>query len=157
MANSGTAELSAPALQARRLGGLRRGVLSALIMLIVQFGLGIGVNLYVSLPAAGSGGRKVSQAFTSGPALALHSVVGLLLILAAIGVLVSAILARHRPVIAAAAVGLLAIAAAAGMGFSFVHSSSNAASMAMATAGGVAMVCYVLALYLVRAPGGHRA
>ena len=155
MANSGTAELSAPALQARRLGGLRRGVLSALIMLIVQFGLGIGVNLYVSLPAAGNGGRKVSQAFT-GPALALHSVVGLLLILAAIGVLVSAILARHRPVIAAAAVGLLAIAAAAGMGFSFVHSSSNAASMAMATAGGVAMLCYVLALYLVRAPGGHR-
>jgi hypothetical protein len=139
--------------RARRLAGLRRASLATLVMLIVQFALGVGVNLYVSLPTAGSGGRKISQAFSNGPALALHVVLGLLLILAAIGLLVQAIIARHGPVIAASAVGLLAIAAAAMQGFSFVHKSTNAASMGMAVATGVAMLCYVIALYLVRPPG----
>ncbi|HLX49931.1 MAG TPA: hypothetical protein VKS82_16495 [Streptosporangiaceae bacterium] len=140
----------APAQQARRLATLRGASLGALVMLIVQFGLGVGVNLYVSLPAAGSGGRKVSQAFSNGPLLVLHVAVGLLLIVAAISLLVRAIVARHVPVIVASAVGLLAIIFAATQGFSFVHDSTNAASMAMATATGVAMFCYAIALFLVR-------
>jgi hypothetical protein len=140
----------APAQQARRLATLRAASLGALVMLVVQFGLGIGVNLYVSLPAAGSGGRKLSQAFSSGPLLVLHVVLGLLLIVAAISLLVRAIVARHVPVIVASAIGLLAIVFAATQGFSFVHDSTNAASMAMATATGIAMLCYAVSLYLVR-------
>jgi hypothetical protein len=139
---------AAPALQAQRLSGLRRASLGALVMLVVQFGLGISVNLYTSLPAKGSAG----DAFSNGPVLALHVVVGLLLIVAAIGLLVRAIIARHGPVIAAAVVGLLAIATAATQGFSFVSDGTNAASLAMALATGVAMLCYAIALYLVRTP-----
>jgi hypothetical protein len=145
--NLDTAE-GAPALEARRLSGLRRASLGALVMLIVQFGLGIGVNLYITLPDKGSAG----DAFSNGPLLVLHVVVGLLLVVAAIGLLVRAIIARHGPVIAAAAVGLLAIATAATQGFSFVSDGTNAASLAMALATGVAMLCYVIALYLVRPP-----
>lgn len=148
MTNLDTKAEAAPALQARRLSGLRRASLGALVMLVVQFGLGIGVNLYVTLPANGSGG----DAFSNGPLLALHVVVGLLLIVAAIGLLVRAIIARHRAVIAAAAVGLLAIATAATQGFSFVSDGSDAASLAMALATGVAMLCYAIPLYLVRTP-----
>ena len=139
---------AAPALQAQRLSGLRRASLGALVMLVVQFGLGISVNLYTSVPAKGSAG----DAFSNGPVLALHVVVGLLLIVAAIGLLVRAIIARHGPVIAAAVVGLLAIATAATQGFSFVSDGTNAASLAMALATGVAMLCYAIALYLVRTP-----
>jgi len=139
---------AAPALQAQRLSGLRRASLGALVMLVVQFGLGISVNLYTSLPAKGSAG----DAFSNGPVLALHVVVGLLLIVAAIGLLVRAIIARHGPVIAAAVVVLLAIATAATQGFSFVSDGTNAASLAMALATGVAMLCYAIALYLVRTP-----
>jgi len=79
-------------------------------------------------------------------------VVGLLLVVAAIGLLVRAIIARHGPVIAAAAVGLVAIATAATQGFSFVRDGANAASLAMALATGVAMLCYAVTLYLVRTP-----
>lgn len=139
---------NAAAVQARRLSGLRRSSLGALVMLVVQFGLGIGVNLYTSLPAKGSAG----DAFSNGPVLALHVVLGLLLIVAAIGLLVRAIIARHGPVIVAAAVGLLAIVTAATQGASFVSNSSNAASLAMALATGVAMLCYAFVLYLVRTP-----
>jgi hypothetical protein len=148
-----TTTAAAPDLQARRLPALRRASLGALVMLIVQFGLGIGVNLYVTLPAKGSAG----DAFSNGAVLALHAVVGLLLIVTAIALLVRAIIARHRPVIAAAAVGLLAIATAAASGFSFVRDGTNAASLAMALATGVAMLCYALALYLVRTPATRPA
>lgn len=75
---------------------------------------------------------------------------GLLLIVAAISLLARAIAARHVPVIAASVIGLLAIIFAATQGFSFVHDSTNAASMAMATATGVAMLCYAIVLFLVR-------
>jgi hypothetical protein len=154
MSNAGTAPLTAPAQQARRMTALRRASLASLVMLVVQFALGVGVNLYVSLPAAGSGGRKISQSFTDGPALALHVVLGLLLIVSAIGLLVQAIIARHGRVIALAALGLVAIAGAAMQGFSFVHDSTNAASMGMAVATAVAMLCYVVTLFVVRAPAG---
>jgi hypothetical protein len=153
MTNVGAAAVPAPAQRARRVSALRRASLASLLMLIVQFALGVGVNLYVTLPNAGSGGRKISQAFSNGPALALHVVLGLLLIVAAVGLLVQAILARHGPVIALAAVGLVAIAAAAMQGFSFVHNSTNAASMGMAVATAVAMVCYAAVLFIVRDPG----
>ena len=148
MTNLDTEAQAAPARQARQLSGLRRASLGALVMLIVQFGLGIGVNLYISLPGKGSAG----DAFSNGPLLVLHVVVGLLLVVAAVGLLVRAIIARHGPVIAAAAVGLVAIATAATQGFSFVSDGTNAASLAMALATGVAMLCYAIALYLVRTP-----
>jgi hypothetical protein len=155
MTASSAPAAAAPSTLARRLSGLRRASLATLILLIVQFAVGIGVNLYVSLPAAGSGGRKVSQAFSNGPALALHVVLGLLLVLAAIGLLVQAIAARHGSVIAASAVGLVAILLAVMQGFSFVHDSTNAASMTMAVAGSVALLCYVITLYLSRSPAGQ--
>ena len=136
---------------------LARGNLAALILLLIQYGLGMGVNLYVALPAAGSGGRDIGKAFTSGPALAVHAVLGLLLLLMAISMIVRAALARHRASIVTSAVGLLAILAAAGYGASFVHDSTNAASFGMALATGVALLSYVIGLFLTRRPAAREA
>jgi hypothetical protein len=136
---------------------LARGNLAAVILLLIQYGLGEGVNLYVSLPAAGSGGRDIGKAFTSGPALAVHAVLGLLLILMAISMIVRAAIARHRASIVTSAVGLLAILAAAGYGASFVHDSTNAASYGMALATGVALLSYVIGLFLTRRPAAREA
>jgi hypothetical protein len=136
---------------------LARGNLAALILLLIQYGLGMGVNLYVSLPAAGSGGRDIGKAFTSGPALAVHAVLGLLLTLMAISMIVRAAIARHRASIVTSAVGLLAILAAAGYGASFVHDSTNAGSFGMALATGVALLSYVIGLFLTRRPAARQA
>jgi hypothetical protein len=127
---------------------LARGNLAAAIMLLIQYGLGIGVNLYVTLPAAGAGGRGIGQAFSNGPALAVHAVLGLLLILTALSMVVRSVIARHRASIVTSVVGLLAILAAAGYGASFVHNGSNAASLGMALATGVALLCYVIGLFV---------
>jgi hypothetical protein len=131
---------------------LARGNLAAVVMLLIQYGLGMGVNLYVTLPAAGSGGRDIGKAFTSGPALAVHAVIGLLLVLMALSMIVRAAIARHRPSIVTSAVGLLAILAAAGYGASFVHDSTNAASLGMALATGVALLSYAIGLFVTRRP-----
>lgn len=133
----------------RQLERLRGASLGAAVMLVIQFGLGIGVNLYVTLPTAGRGGRSVGQAFSNGALLALHTVFGLLLVVTAISLLVRAIAARHRPVIVTSAVGLLAIIAAAGSGASFVSDSANGASLGMALATGVAMLCYLVSLFIL--------
>lgn len=136
----------------RRTERLRGASMGAAVMLVIQFALGVGVNLYVTLPAARRGGRSVGDAFSSGALLALHTAFGLLLILTALSLLVRAIAARHRPVIVTSAIGLLAIIAAAGSGASFVSDGANGASLGMALATGVAMLCYLVALFILGRP-----
>ena len=127
---------------------LARGYLAAAIMLVIQYALGIGVNLYITVPT----GKGVGQAFSNGALLILHTVVGLLLILAALSMVVRAVIARHRPSIAASVVGLLAILAAAGAGASFTSDGTNGASLGMALATGVALLCYIIGLFVVGRP-----
>jgi len=130
---------------------LARGNLAAAIMLVIQYGLGIGVNLYVTVPA----GHGIGQAFSNGPALAVHTVLGLLLVLTALSMVVRSVIARHRASIVTSVVGVAAILAAAGYGASFVRNGSNAASLGMALATGVALLCYIIGLFVTgRAPRG---
>ena len=140
----------------RRIERLRGASMGAAVMLVIQFGLGVGVNLYTTLPAAGSGGRSIGDAFSSGALLALHAAFGLLLIITALSLLVRAIAARHRPLIVTSAIGLLAIIAAAGSGASFVNDSANGASLGMALATGVAMLCYLVSLFILGRPRAGR-
>ena len=127
-----------------RLAVLRGNCMGAAVLLIIQFGLGIGVNLYVALPAHKS---FLSTVFGSA-VLAVHAIVALALLGAAIGALVRAI--RARRAVAFTSVGLAAIVAAAIGGASFVGSQGNGASLAMALATAVAMFCYLAAIFSLR-------
>ena len=127
-----------------RLATLRGNCMGAAVLLIVQFALGIGLNLYVTLPAHKS---FLSTVFGSA-VLAVHAIVALVLLGAAIGALVRAI--RARRAVAFTSVGLAAIIAAAIAGASFVGSQGNGASLAMALATAVAMFCYLAAIFSLR-------
>jgi hypothetical protein len=126
-------------------------------MLIAEYGLGIGVNLYVEVPPSDQHrglATALGSVLTNQPVtLAIHGALGLLLLVAAVSVLTRAILARQRFAFAAAAVGLLAIAGAAVSGATFVNGNKPAASMAMATLTGVALLCYVASLLVVTPKG----
>jgi hypothetical protein len=127
-----------------RLTALRGNCMGAAVLLIVQFGLGIGVNLYVTLPA-----RKSFLSTVFGSAvLAVHAIVALALLGAAIGALVRAV--RARRAVAFTSVGLAAILAAAAAGASFVGDQANGASLAMALATAAAMFCYLAAIFSLR-------
>ena len=129
-----------------RQAGLRRASLAILIALIVQFALGIGVNLYVTLPAAGHPGH--SSWFGNGALLALHAALGMFLVLAALFVLVRAIMARNVTLIVTSAAGLVAIGLAFFFGASFTEKLTNGYSLGMAIAFAVALACYAIGLYV---------
>jgi hypothetical protein len=124
---------------------LRRASLAIMIVLIAQFGLGIGVNLYVTLPAEGHPGH--GSWFGNGPLLAFHAALGLYLILAAIFVLVRAIMARKGILMVTSAAGLVAILLAAFFGSSFTDKLTDGYSLGMAMAFAVALACYAIGLY----------
>jgi hypothetical protein len=48
------------------LARVRRGSLAALVLLVVQYGIGMSVNLYVSVPGGDHGGGLGSRAATRG-------------------------------------------------------------------------------------------
>lgn len=140
-----------PAGRAARLPGLRRASLAAFVLLVLQFGLGSYVSLYVAVPGAdhGSGLGKIMQ---NGPgSITLHVVAGLLVILAAIGLLVQAVLARLAAIIALAAAGLIAVVGAAFAGASFASQGHESSSLSMALLTGVALLCYGICLFLLPA------
>jgi len=147
-----TAPRTAGPLTASRISGLRRASFAAFAMLVVQFALGIYVNLYLTVPGADHG-HGIGQAIANGPAgLTLHIVLGLLLILAALGFLVQAILTRRPTLIAAAGLGLLAMIGAAAAGSAFTGSGKDGASMAMALLAAVGLLCYGTSLFLLPRP-----
>jgi hypothetical protein len=134
---------------ASRTAGLRQANLAILIVLIAQFALGAGVNLYVTLPATGHPGH--GSWFGNGPLLAIHAALGMFLILAALFVLVRAIMARNMTLIVTSAAGLAAILVAAFFGSGFTSKLTNGYSLGMALATAVALACYALGLFAVPA------
>jgi hypothetical protein len=136
-----------------RLARLRRGSLAVLVLVVAEYLIGMYVNLFVTIPRADHD-HSVGTAIANGPAvLATHAVIGLLLALAALGVLVQAILGRHTGAIAASVVGLFALAFASVAGASFTSSGHPADSMAMSVFTGVGLLCYAANLYLLPPPG----
>lgn len=136
---------------------MRRASLGSLLALLIEYGLGIGVNLFVNVPDADKNkgvGAAFGKAFSNGPAaLAAHAGIGLLLIVNVIVVLVLALRTRIVPVVVSAIVGFLCVIGAAFSGASFVDKGDNSASMAMAMLTGVALACYAINLYVL---GGRR-
>jgi hypothetical protein len=137
--------------QLARAPGLRRQALLASAALIIEFVLGVSVNLYVNVPRADSGsgiGPAIGRAVANGPAaLAIHTVVGLLLILAALALTARSIAARLRFTAATAVVALLCVIGASASGASFVGNAKAGASMTMAVLTAVALICYLAIIY----------
>jgi len=85
----------APTAVTAGLSRLRRGSLAVLALTVAEYLIGMGVNLYVTVPRADHG-SSLGAEISNGPAvLSLHAVAGLLLGLGALGVLVQSVLARH--------------------------------------------------------------
>ena len=149
---------SRPPAQAARLNALRGNSMGAAVLLILQYALGIGVNLYVSVPAADQGAglaTAVGRSLANGPvALSVHSALGLLLVVTGISALARAILARHPALIVTSAVGLAAITGAGFSGAAFVGNGKDAASLAMALFTALAMLSYLASVFILGSTPG---
>jgi hypothetical protein len=125
--------------QAERLVRLRWSSLGVVVMLIIQFIVGIVYNLYGTAPTS-----TKSIGLFSSPAIALHVILGILLGLAAIGQMVRAIGTRHKLSIWMSALGLVSIIGAGFAGLGFAGSGAASASLGMSLAFATALACYVV-------------
>src|SRR5215468_839645 len=102
-----SAQQDSPAATATsRLAALRGNCMGAAVLLIIEFGIGIGVNLYVTLPSH----KSFLPTVFGSAVLAVHAIVALVLLGAAIGALVRAIRARTAIVFTSAGLAAILIA-----------------------------------------------
>jgi hypothetical protein len=136
-----------------RHGAARYASLAAAVSVLVEYGLGVGVNLYVTVPAADRGASvavAIGRAVQYGPILlAVHAVVGLVLVLGAVNLVVRCARSADRRVFASSVVYLIAIAGAAASGASFVGQQHPGASLAMALLAGLGLLCCLFNLYVL--------
>src|ERR1700722_9946386 len=97
------------------------------------------------VPAAASRLATLRGNCMGAAVLAVHAIVALALLGAAISALVRSV--RVRRAVAFTAAGLAAILVAAGAGVSFAGHQGNGASLTMALATAVAMFCYLAAVF----------
>lgn len=131
-----------------------------LLLLGLQFFLGMWNNLFISVPDAHPGANApeyfsgVAQGlgwamFRSAlPSLVLHVVLGLLLLLASIGLIVAAFRGTERAWKIVAPIGTFGILAAAFNGASFINYHHDVSSLLMSSGFLVAVVAYVVGLYV---------
>ena len=136
---------------------LRRAYLWMSLLLLVQFLLGMAVNLFVTIPThhpgahpsnyfAGSA-HSVGWAIPRGGVwLAAHVSLGLALILGGIGVIVLAVRSASRVAVGTAVLGGAAILGAAFNGASFLDFNQDYSSMIMAGLFALALASYVIGL-----------
>ncbi len=137
--------------------GLRPLCLIALIGLVIQFVLGIILNLYVAIPDYSH--ASYIQEIEKAPALlTAHALVGLVLLVAAVLLLIQAIALRSSAIITLLAAGLAALLGAFIAGEVFVKNGANTASLWMSILTGVALASYIgvqaMAGATTRAPAG---
>ena len=136
-----------------RTGGLRANALAAVVMLLLQYCLGISVSLYSTLPASDPG-KSLFAGFTAGVGdgpllLSFHALLGTLLLITALAAVVRSSRLGATPPIALTAVALLAIIIAWLAGSEFVGHMKNGTSLTMALATAVAILCYTLVIFLL--------
>jgi hypothetical protein len=151
-----------------RIAAFRRTLGFALGMLIIQFLLGMAVNLFVTIPGNHPGARpleyfggvvqSVSWAILHGGLwLTLHAAWGLVLVLAALGTLLQAIRLGGGARITLAALGFIGVLGAGFNGGSFLNYNEDFSSMLMAVGFALALSAYATLLYRSPAPAAARA
>jgi hypothetical protein len=133
--------------------------LAACLLLLVQFLLGMTVNLYVNLPSHHPGARAhdffagvasgIAWVIPDGPAwVAAHAAFGLALVVAALANVGLSWQMATRAYTAASTIGFLAILGAAFNGASFLNYEHAYSSMIMSGLWALALGSYLACLFL---------
>jgi hypothetical protein len=142
---------------------MRNQFLGTLIFLVIQFLLGMAVNLFVTIPTNHPGAnppeyfggvvQSVAWAILHGHVLLqIHAVLGLLLVLNAFGLLLAAIRSRARDLIWVTSLGFLGVLAAGFNGGSFLNYNEDFSSMLMAAFFAWAVVSYAVGIFVTGRP-----
>lgn len=134
---------------------LRIGLAGLLVLLVIQFTVGMYLNFYTELPdthpgTTGSYAPSIPWALAghAGLALAIHVTVWILLTLGAIAALVRGIISRRKALIIGTSLGLLFILMAGSGGLTFLNRGGNDRESFMMAIGFIlAFVAYGITFY----------
>ncbi len=98
--------------------------------LVVQYALGMYVNMFISFPENATAGQMWEFAWSQWPP-ATHIALAILLLLGAVLFLIRALLFKQKKWIIGSSVGLVGILAAGGSGAIFIPTQSDALSYSM--------------------------
>jgi hypothetical protein len=137
-------------------------LLGASLLTLVQAGVGMVVNLYVTVPAHHPGAHpasyfsgslhSVAWAIAHGPAtLAVHATLGLALVVFAVGTAIHALRSGRRAIGGWSVLAGLFVIGAGFNGASFLNFAHNINSLIMAVLALAAIGCYATALMLLAA------
>jgi uncharacterized BrkB/YihY/UPF0761 family membrane protein len=119
--------------------------------LLILFVLGMIANLYIEIPEKLVNAEAWKYVFTSAPIIAIHAVLGMLLLVVSIASLVMAFLNHRTSWIVASVLGLIFTGLAAFSGSDFVsNGQSNLSSLLMAFGFLGAIISYSLAVFQSR-------
>ena len=136
-------------------------VVITLLLLAVQFLIGMVVNLYVQVPSVHPGAQApeyftgvvqgIGWVLVHGTlALWIHTVVGLLLVFASFILLGLAIASRQRIWIIASVLGLMGILGAGFNGASFLNYGHDFSSLIMSACFLLAVISYIVGFFITR-------
>jgi hypothetical protein len=142
-----------------RVEPLRRQAFGAVVLICLQSGFGVFVNLFVTIPGHHSGSNpsnffsgstsSLGWAFTHGAvALVIHMVLGLLLAVMVIGIVAEALKIGRRSVATWSVLGALFTIGAGFNGASFLDYNKDVSSFIMTILALVALLCFMIVVYL---------
>ena len=120
--------------------------LVTLVLLVIQYVLGMIANLELQFPA----GNLWRWVFENSPIIQLHIITGTLLIVVALVALILSIVARHTAGIIAAIAGLALLIFSWLSGAQFLATQDNTLSLRMALGFIGAFIAYIVGYYLLR-------
>lgn len=130
-------------------GRLKPHALVILVLLILQYLLGMATNLFVQFPQNQHEGQLWEFAWKQLP-LASHIILGVLLVIGSLVLLIRSILQKNRRWIISSAVGFLAILIAGMAGSLFIPSQMAVYSFVMALCFIIAVLAYCIGIYVSR-------
>jgi hypothetical protein len=146
-----------------KVGRLRLQAIGAVISICLEAGLGMFVNLFVTIPRHHSGSspseylrgsyHSVAWAISHGAiALVIHAVLGLLLAVMVIGIVVRSLILGRRAMATWSILGALCTIGAGFNGASFLDYDKNVSSYLMAVLTLASILCFAVVLYLPVTP-----
>jgi hypothetical protein len=132
-----------------------------LVLLVIEFLLGVQVNLFVQIPTSLPGttsstvlrGLVWSLQQPGMPTLLLHVVVGLLLVLISLALLVLSLVARRKTWLIVSLIAAAGTILATLSGTNFVESGRAASSLVMSIGFLLTLIAYAVGLYVTHPKG----
>ncbi len=144
----------------REVAALRRMTLAAVVLILVQSGLGMAANLYAIVPTHHSGahpadyftGSAQSIGWATSHAaivLVIHVILGFILVVMVFSTVVRIAKLKRRSLNAWTILGTLFVIGAGFNGASFLDFNNNLSSLLMALLAFASIICYVVVLFLL--------